>query len=118
MHQVDLVVFRRKIAYPTSKNMGPINLMLEIEAVNYLSICDVDGQIYVTERSRSNFSDKLVFSTDYEFGLGATAARHNIHQMTISTRFTLENSVGVSSIVSRTYKVLYVQLLLMRENMD
>ncbi len=39
-----------------------------VDAENYLSICDVDSQINVTERPRSNFSDKLVFSTDYEFG--------------------------------------------------
>lgn len=56
----------------------------------YLSICDVDGQIYVTERSRSNFSDKLVLSTDYKLGFGATAACHNAHQMTISTQISLQ----------------------------
>lgn len=57
----------------------------------YLSIRDVDGQVYVTERSRSDFSDKLVFSTDNEFGFRATAARHNVHQMTISTWFSFGN---------------------------
>lgn len=56
---------------------------------SYLSICDVDGQIYVTEWSRSNFSDKLVFSTDYKFSFGATATRHSVHQMTISTWYSL-----------------------------
>lgn len=55
------------------------------ETDRYLSICDVDGQVDVTERSRSNLSNELVLPTDYELGFGAAAARHDkIHSGTIS----------------------------------
>lgn len=64
---------------------------VDVYTACYLSIRYVDGQVYVTERSRSDFSDKLVFSTDNEFGFRATAARH-VHQMTISTWFSFGNS--------------------------
>lgn len=42
----------------------------------YLSICDVDCQINITEGSRSDFTNELVFPTDYKLGFRATAAGH------------------------------------------
>ena len=89
---------------------------VDVESVTYLSICNVDGQIYVTERSWSNFSDKLVFSTDYEFGLGATAARHNVLNDNLLP--ILFRNFCVAARVTAEHRVLYVQSMLIWVFMD
>lgn len=67
---------------PEQPELGPVQT-----ADRYLSISDVDGQVDVTERARSNLSDQLVLPTDYELGFGAAAARHDqIHSGTITNR--------------------------------